>query len=51
MHGELCRLLSHLINITGVITILTYSFFSIKGLLGFPAEKDQLLFDFLDSYK
>ena len=26
IHRELCRLLSHLINISGVITILTYSF-------------------------
>ena len=50
IHGELCRLLSHLINITGVITILTYSFgiraFLLDALLIRP-----LLFDFLDSYK
>jgi hypothetical protein len=26
IHRELCRLLSHLINISGVITILTYPF-------------------------
>ncbi len=52
IHRELlCRLLSHLINITRVITILTYSFFGIRTFLEVLIDHALFSFDFLDSYK